>query len=62
MKLCLSKDLLEKKLLQLGPDILEPGSTTVEVFLEVAETKNPDMNVCKFLMNQKVRFRLLFLD
>ena len=56
MKFCLSKELLQKKLESLGPDILEPASTTADVFLEMARKTNRDMNVCKFLMNQKVRF------
>ena len=54
MKLCLSKAQLEKKLESLGSDILEPTSTTEDVFVQIVQKKNPEMNVCKFLMNQSV--------
>ena len=56
LKFCLSKAELEDKLQTLGPDILEMATTTEDTFLEVWSSKNPSLNVCKFLMNQSVGF------
>ena len=50
---CLEEDALKAKLDGLGPSILT-DELTPELFLNITNTKkNPDMNVCKFLMNQK---------
>jgi len=55
LKFCLSKTELEKKLDSLGADILDPQSTTEKVYLQiVARKRNPEMNICKFLMDQSV--------
>lgn len=54
LKFCLSATELEKKLASLGPDILEPATTTEDVFVNLVAQSKPAMNVCKFLMNQKV--------
>ena len=52
LRFCQSRQEFEKKLASLGPDILE-DSTTDEVLLNVvANQKNQQMNICKFLMNQ----------
>lgn len=59
LKFCLSKAQLQSKLASLGPDILEP-TTTEDVFLEIFKSKNPTMNICKFLMNQSVSVLCLF--
>ena len=54
LKFCLSRKDLDDKLSALGPDILEPSTTTEDVFLEIWSKKNPSLNICKFLMNQEV--------
>ena len=54
LKFCLSRKDLDDKLSALGPDILEPSTTTEDVFLEIWSKKNPPLNICKFLMNQEV--------
>jgi len=43
---------LEQKLQSLGPDILEP-TTSVLDFLQVMDRQRPQLNICKFLMDQK---------
>jgi len=49
----LEEALLQAKLKTLGPSILE-SELTPEMFLEICNTKkNPTINICKFLMNQK---------
>ena len=57
MKLSLSKDQLDNKLESLGPDILDSVSTTEDVFVEIVAKKSPEVNVCKFLMDQAVSRR-----
>ena len=54
LKFCLSRKDLDDKLSALGPDILEPSTTTEDVFLEIWSKKNTSLNICKFLMNQEV--------
>jgi formamidopyrimidine-DNA glycosylase len=54
LKLSMSKKELLKKLESLGPDILDPD-TTEEDFLAILSSQRPEMNVCKFLMDQSVR-------
>jgi len=50
---CLEEEVLKKKLNDLGPSILT-SDLTPELFLNITNYKrNPDMNICKFLMNQK---------
>ena len=61
LKFCLSEAELNAKLETLGPDILEPSTTTEDVFLGIA-VKKPTMNVCKFLMNQSVSLSVHTLD
>ena len=46
----LSKKELQKKLLSLGPDILQ--GMTEEQFMAVLRKQRQTMNICKFLMNQ----------
>jgi formamidopyrimidine-DNA glycosylase len=58
LKFCLSKQELVKKLDSLGLDILDPR-TTQEDFLAVVDKQKPELNVCKFLMDQSVRSRSL---
>ena len=55
LRFCLSRAELESKLNSLGPDILEPSGTTVDIFLDVVAQKSPSVNICKFLMDQTVR-------
>lgn len=54
LKFCLSKAELENKLKTLGPDILE-YNTTEDAFVKIIKSKSPELNICKFLMNQSVR-------
>ena len=54
LKFCLSKDQLTKKLESLGPDILDP-ETNEQQFLQIMSQQRPELNVCKFLMDQAVR-------
>ena len=55
LKFCLSKAELNDKLESLGPDILEPATTTGDVFVDIiSRKKSSDLNICKFLMNQSV--------
>ena len=54
LKFCLSKEMLDAKLLSLGPDVLDAQNTTEDVFLAIVSQKNPTLNVCRFLMNQEV--------
>jgi len=51
LRFSLSKLELETKLKNLGPDIL--ASLTKTDFLTVIDAQKPDLNICKFLMNQK---------
>lgn len=51
LKFSLSAKDLQDKLNSLGPDLLD--DLTEDRFLNVAMRQNPEMNVCKFLMNQK---------
>jgi formamidopyrimidine-DNA glycosylase len=56
LNFCLSAADLRTKLNSLGPDILNTASTNEELFLQIIakqRSKN-DMNICQFLMNQKV--------
>jgi formamidopyrimidine-DNA glycosylase len=55
LKFCLSKQEMDKKLKSLGPDVLSP-ETTVEDFLGRMESTRDGVNICKFLMDQNVRF------
>jgi formamidopyrimidine-DNA glycosylase len=55
LKFCLSAKALEDKLKTLGPDILQNSTTTEDVFVALVAAQKPALNVCKFLMNQKVR-------
>jgi formamidopyrimidine-DNA glycosylase len=55
LKFCLSAKALEAKLKTLGPDILQSNTTTEDVFVALVAAQKPELNVCKFLMNQKVR-------
>lgn len=52
LRFSLSKRELMDKLDSLGPDILD--DCTEDVFMEVMNKAKPGLNVCKFLMNQKV--------
>mmetsp|Transcript_13552 Transcript_13552/g.26922 ORF Transcript_13552/g.26922 Transcript_13552/m.26922 type:complete len:357 (-) Transcript_13552:23-1093(-) len=57
VRFSLDRQELEDKLKTLGPDLLDEGELTDEVFLQVARkscvaAKSP-LNVCVFLMNQK---------
>lgn len=56
LKFCLSKTQFHKKLESLGPDILNTTQTTVETFINLIKIQKPDLNICKFLMNQAVSF------
>ena len=59
LKFSLSSKELEKKLLTLGYDILD-SETTFDTFMEtVNKQRNPNKNICVFLMDQKVK--LLFI-
>lgn len=51
LKFCLSRTELEEKLSSLGPDILDTY-ITAEMFLQIVAAQKPDLNICKFLMNQ----------
>ena len=55
LKFSLSAAALHDKLNSLGPDILNVETTTENLFVELVAAQKPDLNVCKFLMNQKVR-------
>ena len=56
LKFCLSKDELDKKLMSIGPDVLDVEGTTVDDFLRVMSSvkdgTSSSMNICKFLMDQ----------
>jgi len=54
LRFCLSSEELQEKLESLGLDILEPDSTTEDTFLELVDRQRPELNVCKFLMDQSV--------
>jgi formamidopyrimidine-DNA glycosylase len=59
LNFCLSAAALQDKLSSLGPDIMNLASTDEELFLQIIakqRSKN-DMNICQFLMNQKVSFK-----
>lgn len=51
LRFSLSESELMSKLASLGPDMLDEN-TTLEDFLSVMERQRPELNVCKFLMNQ----------
>lgn len=53
LRFSLSMRELQEKLNSLGPDILE-STTTEKDFLEIIEKQQPNLNVCKFLMDQTV--------
>jgi formamidopyrimidine-DNA glycosylase len=55
LRFCLSSVELQEKLESLGLDILDPENTTVDKFLALVERQRPELNVCKFLMDQSVR-------
>jgi formamidopyrimidine-DNA glycosylase len=60
LRFSLSRKELEDKLASLGPDILDPSNTTEDDFMAIVDNlRNPGTNVCKFLMNQKVRMMTL---
>eukprot|EP00521_Asterionellopsis_glacialis_P017856 CAMPEP_0195303832 /NCGR_PEP_ID=MMETSP0707-20130614/33431_1 /TAXON_ID=33640 /ORGANISM="Asterionellopsis glacialis, Strain CCMP134" /LENGTH=523 /DNA_ID=CAMNT_0040367489 /DNA_START=15 /DNA_END=1586 /DNA_ORIENTATION=+ len=53
IKFCLSAKALEEKLEKLlGPDILKEETTTEDVFVSLVAKQKPELNVCKFLMDQ----------
>jgi len=52
LRFSLSKRELMDKINGLGPDILD--DCTEEIFMGVMDKAKPGLNVCKFLMNQKV--------
>jgi len=57
VRFSLSKQELQKKLESLGPDLLsndENDSLSEDKFLSIMEKQRPQMNICKFLMDQKV--------
>jgi formamidopyrimidine-DNA glycosylase len=54
LKFSLSSRALDYKLLTLGPDILHADTTTEDVFVQLVAAQKPELNICKFLMNQKV--------
>ena len=56
LKFCRSRQELTKKLESLGLDILDPATTEGD-FLAVVDKRKPELNVCKFLMDQSVRSR-----
>jgi len=51
LRFSLSNKELMDKLNSIGPDIL--NDCTLEIFTERMKRKKPDLNICKFLMNQK---------
>jgi len=51
VKLCLSAEALAKKLDSLGLDILD-RNTTEDDFVQVVKEQKPELNICRFLMNQ----------
>lgn len=55
LRFSLSLEELQEKLESLGLDILDPENTTVDEFLAIVDRQRPDLNVCKFLMDQSVR-------
>ena len=55
LRFSLSKRELVEKLDSLGPDILQDGECTEEIFLNIMDQQRPSMNISKFLMNQSVR-------
>ncbi len=54
LRFSLSRQELLEKLNSLGPDILDPESINEEDFLAIVNKQRPEMNVCKFLMDQSV--------
>lgn len=55
LRFSLSKQELQSKLDSLGPDILwAEDMFPVELFLNIVKKQSPRMNICKFLMDQKV--------
>lgn len=58
LKFSLSARALDDKLLTLGPDILHPDTTTEDVFVQIVAAQKSDLNICKFLMNQKVGLQI----
>ena len=54
LRFCLSSDELQEKLDSLGLDILEAETTTEDKFLALVDRQRPELNVCKFLMDQSV--------
>jgi formamidopyrimidine-DNA glycosylase len=56
LKFSLSAAALRDKLKSLGPDILNVETTTEDLFVALVAAQKPELNVCKFLMNQKVRW------
>jgi formamidopyrimidine-DNA glycosylase len=55
LKFCLSREGLTKKLASLGSDILDDDTTEEDFLTVVSSQRNPNMNICKFLMDQSVR-------
>ncbi|KAI2496348.1 uracil-DNA glycosylase [Fragilaria crotonensis] len=53
LKFSLSAAALHDKLKSLGPDILNVETTTEDLFVELVAAQKSELNVCKFLMNQK---------
>lgn len=62
LRFSLSRGELMDKLDSLGPDILEEGECTQELFLDIMDQQRPSMNICKFLMNQKVSFTEIWVE
>ena len=56
LRFSLSRQELHDKLEALGPDILWSDDVfPYEMFLNIVKKQNPHLNICKFLMDQKVR-------
>lgn len=55
LRFSLSRKELDEKLASLGPDVLD-SATNVDDFLNVMNRQRGDLNVCKFLMDQSVRY------
>lgn len=53
LKMSSSRKDLEKKLASIGPDMLS-DELTDDSFLEIMSKQNANLNICKFLMDQKV--------
>jgi formamidopyrimidine-DNA glycosylase len=54
LRFSLSRQELLEKLESLGPDIMDEDTTEAE-FLAIVKKQRPELNVCKFLMDQSVR-------